>query len=131
MRSIAFRKLPADYRSEILEDCSALIRSGPDKADHVLPLVSDRAARRIQRILYVQYTNPAAYPPLEHSSRILADAGWEVLFLGTGAYGANSLRFPVHPHVTVKQLAFCPAGMRQKLHYLTFCFWILGWTVAW
>ena len=63
MRSIAFRKLPADYRSENLEDCSALIRSGPDKADHVLPLVSDRAARRIQRILYVQYTNPAAYPP--------------------------------------------------------------------
>lgn len=37
------------------------------------------------RILYIQYTNPAGYPPLEHSSRILAQADWEVLFLGTGA----------------------------------------------
>jgi glycosyltransferase involved in cell wall biosynthesis len=131
MRSIAFRKLPADYRSEILEDCSALIRSGPDKADHVLPLVSDRAARRIQRILYVQYTNPAAYPPLEHSSRILADAGWEVLFLGTGAYGANLLRFAPHPNVTVRQLAYCPSGVRQKVHYVWFCLWVVSRTLLW
>jgi len=26
----------------------------------------------LKRILYIQYTNPAGYPPLEHSSRILA-----------------------------------------------------------
>ena len=30
-------------------------------------------------VLYLQYTSPANYPPLEHSSRILADAGWQVL----------------------------------------------------
>jgi hypothetical protein len=34
------------------------------------------------KILYLQYTNPAAYPPLEHNSRILANEGWQVLFLG-------------------------------------------------
>jgi MFS family permease len=33
------------------------------------------------RVLYIQYTNPAGYPPLQHSSRILASAGWQVLFL--------------------------------------------------
>lgn len=32
-----------------------------------------------KRIAYVQYANPARYPPLEHRSRMLADAGWEVL----------------------------------------------------
>jgi hypothetical protein len=44
----------------------------------------------MKRVLYIQYTNPAGYPPLEHSSRILADAGWReklhhlLLSLGPG-----------------------------------------------
>jgi glycosyltransferase involved in cell wall biosynthesis len=84
-----------------------------------------------QRILYVQYTNPAGYPPLEHSSRILAQEGWEVLFFGTGAFGANALCFPPHPNITVRQMPFCPPGWRQKLHYLQFCLWTLLWTVRW
>jgi glycosyltransferase involved in cell wall biosynthesis len=83
------------------------------------------------RILYIQYTNPACYPPLEHSSRILANAGWKVLFLGTEAPGADSLRFPPHKSVTVKRLPFCPAGFRQKIHYLIYCFWVVSWTVVW
>jgi hypothetical protein len=33
------------------------------------------------KTLYLQYTNPAGYPPLEPSSRILANEGWQVLFL--------------------------------------------------
>ena len=65
------------------------------------------------RILYVQYTNPAGYPPLEHSSRILADAGWSALFLGTGALGANELEFPAYRNITVRRMAFCRAGWRQ------------------
>src|SRR5271166_4244887 len=85
----------------------------------------------MRRILYIQYTNPAGYPPLEHSSRILADAGWQVLFLGTGALGANSLRFPPHPGIRVRQLGFQPAGWRQKLHYIRFCLWVLLWVFAW
>src|SRR5206468_3565164 len=85
----------------------------------------------VRRILYVQYTNPAGYPPLEHSSRILADAGWQVLFLGTGAHGANTLRFPSHPNIAVRQMPFCAAGWRQKVHYLGYCLWVLCWTVRW
>jgi glycosyltransferase involved in cell wall biosynthesis len=86
---------------------------------------------RPNRILYIQYTNPAGYPPLQHSSRILADAGWQVLFLGTGAHGANNLRFPPHPNITVRQMPFCPAGWRQKLHYLRYALWVLFWTLRW
>jgi glycosyltransferase involved in cell wall biosynthesis len=85
----------------------------------------------MHKIIYIQYTNPAGYPPLEHSSRILAQAGWEVLFLGTGAFGANALRFPSHPNITVRQIPFCPPGWRQKLHYVQFCLWVLLWTVRW
>lgn len=83
------------------------------------------------RILYVQYTNPAAYPPLEHSSRILADSGFEVLFLGTGALGASELELPQHKRITVKRIPFSTAGWRQKLHYLKFSLWVTWWTLRW
>jgi glycosyltransferase involved in cell wall biosynthesis len=85
----------------------------------------------MKRVLYLQYTNPAGYPPLEHSSRILAEAGWDVLFLGTGATGADALRFPEHPRIEVRQLKFCPAGWQQKLHYIGFCLWAIAWTMRW
>jgi glycosyltransferase involved in cell wall biosynthesis len=80
------------------------------------------------RIAYIQYTNPANYPPLEHSSRLLADAGWDVLFLGTGADG---IRFPHHDRITVKQIPFRSAGWGQKLHYAWFALWSLFWTLRW
>lgn len=83
------------------------------------------------RIAYIQYTNPAGYPSLEHSSRMLADRGWDVLFLGTGAHGADELRFPSHNRITVKRLSFCPGGWRQKLHYAWFGLWAFGWTLRW
>lgn len=84
----------------------------------------------VRSIVYAQYTNPTGYPPLEHSSRILADAGWKVLFLGTGAFGANDLTFPPHPNVYVRLFRFQPPGWRQKLHYLWFVAWCVGVTAA-
>ena len=85
----------------------------------------------MSRVVYIQYTNPAGYPPLQHSSRILADSGWQVLFLGTRAHGTSALRFPPHPNIRVRCLHFCPAGWRQKLHYLYFCLWALASAMAW
>src|SRR5438105_5208762 len=92
---------------------------------------ADAAVSSAKRVVYLQYTNPAGYPPLEHSSRILARQGWEVLFLGTGALGAAVLRFPPHEHITVKMLPFQKAGWRQKAHYLRYCLWIVLWAVRW
>jgi glycosyltransferase involved in cell wall biosynthesis len=80
-----------------------------------------------KRIAYVQYTNPAGYPPLEHSSQILADDGWDVLFLGAEIKGAADLRFPGHSRIRVRQFGRQKAGWRQKLHYLFFCAWCLAW----
>jgi hypothetical protein len=76
---------------------------------------------RTGRILYVQYTNPAGYPPLEHSSRILARKGWQVLFLGTGAFRSTRFPFPPDDRVEVRQMQFSPAGWRQELDYVRFC----------
>lgn len=84
-----------------------------------------------KRILYIQYTNPGGYPPLEHSSQILANAGWQVLFLGTGALGADRLRFPDHPNIRVRRLGFVAAGWRQKVHYLYYLVWVLAWVIHW
>jgi glycosyltransferase involved in cell wall biosynthesis len=83
----------------------------------------------LKRIFYIQYTNPAGYPPLEHSSRILGDDGWQVTFLGTGALGADALRFPPHPNIRVRRLSFCRPGWRQKLHYSYFCLWVFIWAL--
>src|SRR5437660_10767591 len=78
------------------------------------------------RIMYVQYTNPAGYPPLEHSSRILADRGCQVLFLGTYAHGAEALEFARHPNITVRRWKCQQPGLSQKLPVLGFSHWVLG-----
>src|SRR2546426_6010720 len=106
----------AERMSRLLEEIS---RSNPSKASGKL------------RVMYLQYTNPAAYPPLQHSSRILANEGWEILFLGSGSRGADVLELPPHPNVCVKRVRFCPAGSRQKLHYVWFGLWVFLWTLRW
>lgn len=78
-----------------------------------------------RRILYLQCTNPAAYPPLEHSSRILASRGWRVRFVGASFPEVASLRFAPHPGVEVRQIRFRSPGIVQKLQYL----WFLAWCV--
>ena len=40
------------------------------------------------------------------------------------------MAIPAHPRIQVKRIRFCPAGWRQKLHYLGFLCWVVG-TVAW
>jgi glycosyltransferase involved in cell wall biosynthesis len=88
-----------------------------------------------RRVLYLQYTNPGGYPPLEHSSRMLARAGWEVEFLGLAGSGAVTLEFAPHPRVRVRRMFFQRPGWLQKLHFLGFTFWCLWrvwrWRPAW
>jgi len=49
------------------------------------------------RVMYAQYTNPAGYPPLEHSAMQLASRGWEVRFAGIAGRGAAAMEFPPFP----------------------------------
>ena len=88
-------------------------------------VVSDPIMPKPRSLLYVQYTNPCGYPPLEHSSRILADDSWEVTFLGTGSFGTNQLRFPPHSNIKVQLVPFQLPGWKQKLHYVCYIVWCL------
>ncbi len=93
-------------------------------------MVHRAEAAGVRRILYVQYTNPAGYPPLEHSSRILADCGWEVLFLGSGALGeADAFQFEPHPRIRTERWRYSGPGWRQKAHFTGFCLWT--WWRSW
>lgn len=76
----------------------------------------------MRRIIYIQFTNPAGYPPLEHSSRILASAGWEVQFLGAYAFGADTLKLPIHRSVQSRTLpGFC--RKYPKISYPAYIAW--------
>ena len=83
------------------------------------------------RILYVQFTDPAAYPPIEHSAVLLAERGWDVILLGTGTLGDLKLELPVLPRIRVRKMRFVRAGWKQKLNYIAFFLWILYWTLRW
>jgi hypothetical protein len=49
-----------------------------------------------RRVLFVQATNPGAYPPLIHASTLMAEAGWEVTFL-SGPIDGSELALNPHP----------------------------------
>ena len=88
-----------------------------------------------RRILFVQYTDPAAYPPVQHSSRILAEQGWEVAFLGVAGSSTRNMQMFPHARIQVKTIRFVEGGPRQKLNYLLFFFltlyWIWRWRPSW
>lgn len=79
-------------------------------------------AEKPKKILYVQYTNPAAFPPLENSAWILANSGWKVKFLGTEALGFENISIVTHPNIESILVPFCPAGLKQKIHYVKYLF---------
>jgi len=108
------------------------MRSGVQETAQALSIPPESGKNQVgRRIVYLQYTNPAGYPPLQHSSRLLADIGCHVLFLGTGSFGTERLKLPLHLRITVRQLAFSAGGWKGKLHYLGFCFWALIHTQRW
>jgi glycosyltransferase involved in cell wall biosynthesis len=79
-------------------------------------------------VVYVQYTNPAVYPPIQHSAGILAEAGWNVVVLGISVPDVARLEFPSHPRIEVRLTNPSPlSGWAQKLHYARFCGWALAW----
>jgi len=76
-----------------------------------------------KNIIYVQYTNPACYPPLMHSSRLLADRLWKVYFFGTRSLGqSNLLEMESHPNISSKQFSYYHGGPAKKINYLWFIF---------
>jgi glycosyltransferase involved in cell wall biosynthesis len=72
------------------------------------------------RVLFVQFTNPAAYPPLENAAGILRASGVEVRFVATESRSSASLRFPRELEEVTERAKFVSAGWRQRLAYIRF-----------
>ncbi len=72
-------------------------------------------------VLYLQYTSPANYPPLEHSGLILLNAGWEVSFFGVQSEGESRELILPGPLAARQNLwSYQPSGLRQKLQFICF-----------
>jgi glycosyltransferase involved in cell wall biosynthesis len=79
------------------------------------------------RILYVQYTNPAAYPPLEQGATELVKAGGEVLFLGVDSRAVRALRLAPHPRIACELFDADPTGgWALKWHFVRFTAWVVA-----
>jgi glycosyltransferase involved in cell wall biosynthesis len=90
-------------------------------------------ARGRRRVLYLQYTNPAAYPPVDHGVQLLAAVGFQVLVLGTrnSADATGGLAMTQHADVRVRTINLVSRGWLQKLHYLGFGAWTFMWVLRW
>lgn len=84
-----------------------------------------------KRLLYLQFTDPAGYPPLEHSSAMLAERGWQVTLLGTDAFGEQKLKFREQSGVTVRNTSLSRFGIPLPLEYLLFLLRSLVWSWMW
>jgi glycosyltransferase involved in cell wall biosynthesis len=76
------------------------------------------------RVLYVQYTNPGAYPPLVRGARLLAESGADVCMLGVQAAGLEALDVNPHPNVDVRMMPAGSHAWQLKAHYARYAAWV-------
>jgi len=75
--------------------------------------------RSSPRVLFVQATNPGAYPPLIHASMLMAEAGWEVTFL-SAPIGGDELALNPHPRIKIHAVRSRPSHVMGKLEYAVY-----------
>ena len=83
------------------------------------------------RVLYVQYTNPGAYPPLVRGARLLAEHGAQVLMLGTRVRDTDALNVQPSEGIAVRLMSQPPEGWRLKAHYGGYAAWVAREATAW
>ena len=72
-----------------------------------------------RRVLFVQATNPGAYPPLIHASMLMAEAGWEVTFLSAPIDG-DELALNPHPRIKIHAVRSRPSHVMGKVEYAVY-----------
>ncbi|WP_407166043.1 glycosyltransferase [Bradyrhizobium sp. ORS 111] len=75
--------------------------------------------RAAPRALFVQATEPAAYPPLIHAASLLAEAGWEVVFLSAPIAG-STLTLPRHRRISAYAISPRPSHVMNKRSYAAY-----------
>jgi glycosyltransferase involved in cell wall biosynthesis len=72
-----------------------------------------------RRVLFIQATEPAGYPPLINAASLMAEAGWEVTFLSAPIEG-NRLELPSHPRIAVRAIPPRPSHVMGKAAYVRY-----------
>src|SRR6516164_2825344 len=75
--------------------------------------------RSSPRVLFIQATNPGAYPPLIHASVLMAEAGWEVTFLSAPIDG-DELALEPHPRIKIHEVRTRPSHVISKVDYAVY-----------
>ena len=75
------------------------------------------------RVLYVQYTNPGAYPPLVRGAQLLASAGADVRMLGVRVDGLDVLDVVAHDRIDVRMMPAGATAWQLKAHYARYAAW--------
>jgi glycosyltransferase involved in cell wall biosynthesis len=70
-------------------------------------------------VLFVQATNPGAYPPLIHASTLMAEAGWQVTFLSAPIDG-DELALNPHPRIKIHAVRSRPSHVMGKVEYAVY-----------
>jgi glycosyltransferase involved in cell wall biosynthesis len=87
------------------------------------------------RVLFVQYTHPAGFPPIERAARILQSNGWGVRLIGAGGIGTDALAAEARRTLDVRLASRSGRGVVQKLQYARFlllCAWhVFAWRPDW
>lgn len=70
--------------------------------------------------LFIQATEPGAYPPLINAAHMMADAGWYVTFLAAPIAGKRLSVTPA-PGINVIEVTARPSHVLSKKAYLDYC----------
>jgi glycosyltransferase involved in cell wall biosynthesis len=83
-----------------------------------------------RRVLFIQATEPAAYPPLIHASCLMAEAGWEVTFLAAPV-ADKRLELAPHPRIHVRAIPPRPSHVMGKAAYARYTAAALWLALRW
>lgn len=86
---------------------------------------------RPPRILFVQYAQPAALPPVERAAHLMSRQGWRVRVLGVHGTGTDALSATAEAGVDVRRVSRDGVGLVHHVKYLRFLAWALLHSLAW
>lgn len=83
------------------------------------------------KALFVQYTDPAGYPPIQHAMMMLERDGWAIANVGTRIKVTSDLRMPPQQNFAAYLMQAAPSNrLAQKFHYFYFCA-LTAWVALW
>jgi len=89
------------------------------RSDAKARVEADSSGLRRSRVLFLQATEPANYPPLIHASMLMTEAGWEVTFLSAPISG-HEVALPSHPRVTIRAISSRRSHVISKVAYSSY-----------